>query len=84
MTYEVSYASGALKEVKKLSPDTRVRVLKAIIKLSTDPRFGDCRQMVGMTSWRMRVGDYRVIYDIHDEKLVILIIKVQHRREVYR
>jgi mRNA interferase RelE/StbE len=40
--------------------------------------------MVGSQSWRLRVGDYRVIYDIADGKLVILIIRIRHRREAYR
>jgi mRNA interferase RelE/StbE len=84
MTYEVEFAKSAQKEMRKLTPATATRVAAAIGQLCHSPRKGSVRPMVGSTSWRLRVGDYRVIYDIHDKKLVILVIKIKHRREVYR
>lgn len=83
-TYAVEFTKSAQKELKKLPVDIRLRIAKAIHVLSNDPRKGSVRPMVGGKSWRLRVGDYRVIYDIQDGKLVVLIIRVRHRRDVYK
>ncbi|HEY1645100.1 MAG TPA: type II toxin-antitoxin system RelE/ParE family toxin [Candidatus Saccharimonadales bacterium] len=82
--FEVEFKKSALKELKKLPKQSGVRILKAIDKLSLNPRAGNVRGMVGVKSWRLKVGDYRVIYDINDQKLTILIIRVRHRKDVYR
>lgn len=82
--YEVEFVKSAQKELNKLPRQISLRIAKAIYKLSADPRKGNVRPMVGTKSWRLRVGDYRVIYDISDKKLVILIIRVRHRKEIYR
>ena len=84
ISYEVEFKLSALKELKKLPKQIAIRIVKAIDKLSLDPLLGDVRRMVGSTSWRLRIGDYRVIYDINDRKLIILIIRVRHRKDVYR
>ena len=84
MTYEVEFSKSAQKEFKKIDPTIRLRIGKAIHALGSDPRNGNVRPMVGTKSWRLRVGEYRVVYDISDQKLTVLIIKVKHRREVYR
>lgn len=83
-TYEVSFVKSAQKELSKLPQQIGLRIAKAIYRLSTDPRKGNVRPMVGTKSWRLRVGDYRVVYDIIDRKLVILVIRVRHRKEIYR
>lgn len=82
--YEVEFAASARRELNKLPRQTNLRIAKAVYKLSLDPRKGNVRPMVGVKSWRLRVGDYRVVYDILDKKLVILIIKISHRRDTYR
>ncbi len=82
--YEVEFVKSAQKELNKLPPQIRLLIAKAIYELSSDPRRGNVRPMVGTKSWRLRVGDYRVVYDISDKKLTILIIRVRHRKEVYR
>ena len=84
MTYEVKFTRSSLKELKRLPKQTSLRLTKAIYRLSEDPRKGSVRPMVGSESWRLRVGDYRVIYDIEDKVLQILIIRVRHRKDVYR
>jgi len=83
-TYEVRFTRSAQKELKKLGKDGQLRVLKAIKALSKNPKKGDVRPMVGSTAWRLRVGDYRIIYDINNKEIVILILKVGHRKDVYR
>jgi len=84
MTYAIEFSKSAQKEFSKLSPQVRLRIAKAIYKLGNDPKKGNVRPMIGSKSWRLRAGDYRVIYDILDQKLVILIIKVGHRKDIYR
>lgn len=82
--YEVEFVKSTQKELKKLPPGISLRIVKAIYSLSKNPRKGNVRPMVGTKSWRLRVGDYRVIYDIQDNRLVILIIRIRHRKEVYK
>lgn len=82
--YEVEFKRSALKELKKLPKEITLRISKAIDKLSLNPRAGNVRPMIGSTSWRLKAGDYRVIYDINDNKLVILVIRIRHRKDVYR
>ena len=83
-TYAVKYAKSALKELKKIDRKQQVKIIRVIQKLGENPRAGNVRPMVGVSSWRLRVGDYRVIYDILDRELVVQIIRVCHRRGVYR
>lgn len=54
-----------------------------IVELGEVPRPPGCKKMKGDDSWRIRVGDYRVIYDIVDARLVVLVLKVDHRKQVY-
>ena len=83
-TYAVEFTKSAQKELQKLPRQVSKPIAKAIYKLSTDPRKGNVRPMVGVKSWRLKVGDYRVIYDILDKEVHILIIRIRHRKDVYR
>lgn len=58
--------------------------MRAILGLASNPRSGNVRPMVGMTAWRLRVGEYRVIYDISDKKLTVLVLKIGARKDIYR
>jgi len=82
--YAVEFTKSAQKELNKLPNQIRLRIAKAVYKLSLEPRKGNVRPMVGSKSWRLRVGDFRIIYDIYDNKLIVLIIRVRHRKNVYR
>ena len=83
-TYVVEFTKSAQKELQKLPKQVSIRVAKAIYKLTIDPRKGNVRPMVGVKSWRLKVGDYRVIYDILDKEVHVLIIRVRQRKDVYR
>lgn len=83
-SYEIEFVKSAQKELSKLPQHISLRIAKAIYKLSVDPRKGNVRPMVGSTSWRLRVGDYRVVYDIVDKRLTVLVIRIRHRKDVYR
>jgi mRNA interferase RelE/StbE len=58
--------------------------MQAIGQLADNPRPVGCKKLKGMSAWRIRVGDYRVVYEIHDDVLVVLVVRVAHRREVYK
>ena len=84
MTYDVEIAPAAERQLRKLDPSGRRRVQGAIDLLADDPRPPAARQLVGGAGeWRVRTGDFRIIYEIHDQRLVVLVIKVGHRRDVY-
>lgn len=84
-TYAVEYDPKALKELTKLDKPVARRIIKAVDALSADPRPAGTRPLVGYPNlWRMRVGDYRVIYTIKDAVLVVLALRVAHRSAVYR
>lgn len=84
MIYGVEFTKSAAKELSKLQPQLSIRILRALNTLRRDPRKGSVRPMVGSTSWRLRVGDYRIIYDILDRKLVVLVLRIRHRRDAYK
>ena len=84
MTYEVRLAPAAVRQVRTLDPPGRRRVQAAIDLSAEEPRPPEARQLVGGAGeWRVRTGDFRIIYDIRDGELLVLVIKVGHRRDVY-
>ena len=84
MTYEVRLAPAAVRQLRKLDPPGRRRVQAAIDLLAEDPRPPGARPLVGGAGeWRVRTGDFRIIYDIRDGELLVLVLKVGHRRDVY-
>ena len=75
----------ALKELAKLDKPITRRILKAVDALSLDPRPSGARALVGYPDlWRIRIGDYRLIYTIKDAALVVLVLRVAHRSTGYR
>jgi mRNA interferase RelE/StbE len=85
MTYRIEIQRDAKKELAALDKPVRERVLRAIRALADDPRPAGCKKLVGLErAWRVRVGSYRIVYEITDETLLVLVIAVAHRREVYR
>lgn len=84
MIYVVKISEYARKQLKKLNKQESQRIVIAIGRLRTAPRAGSVKKLTGSSSWRLRVGDYRVVYDIYDDVLVVLVVKVAHRKEVYR
>ncbi|MHB1234409.1 MAG: type II toxin-antitoxin system RelE family toxin [Microbacteriaceae bacterium] len=84
-SFAVEYDPKALKELVKLDKPVARRIVKAIDALSADPRPSGSRPLVGYPAlWRIRVGEYRVIYTIMDAELVVLALRVAHRSSVYR
>lgn len=85
MKYEIAYTQSALKALRKFDRGIARRILAAIDALASDPRPHGCRQLKGGSGeMRIRVGDYRVIYDVNDGEVVILVLAIGHRSKVYR
>ncbi len=85
MQYSISYVPSAAKVIRKLDKPTARRLLEAIEGLASDPRPPGCIQLKGGGGeFRIRVGDYRLVYDVKDDQLVVLVLRVGHRRDVYR
>jgi len=85
MTYTIEISTSAAKAVNKLEAANRLRIAGAIELLSVDPRPPGAKMLRGgeQGRWRVRVGDYRVVYAIEDDRLLVLVLRVAHRREVY-
>ena len=85
MTYSVFVAPAAVRRLRKLDGSARRRIEGVIALLAQDPRPPSAVMLVGRANtWRVRTGDYRVIYEIDDGVLTVLVVAVGHRREVYR
>ena len=84
MRYRVILPKSVQKALDRLPDEVVKRVLARLAQLETDPRPADVKKLKGREAWRIRVGDYRVIYEIHDRQLQILVITVGHHREIYR
>jgi mRNA interferase RelE/StbE len=82
--YQITFRSSAVKELRKLPADHRKGVSSAIDSLAHEPRPKGVKKMAGVHAWRLRVGVYRVVYSIEDKRLIIEVIRIGHRREVYR
>lgn len=85
MTYQIQFSNGAAKQIKKLPADIKERIDKKILDLAIEPRPNGVKKLQGDdNSYRIRVGDYRIIYEIEDDILLVTVIKIKHRNEVYR
>jgi len=84
MSYTISILRRAQKELERLPFDAYERVRDTIRALGSEPRPPGCRKLTGREGWRIRAGNYRVIYEIDDEGRNVIIQHVGHRRDVYR
>ena len=82
MTYQVIWSEGAARELAKLERSVARRILERVEGLRTDPKRG-LRRLVGVPYYRLRVGDYRVIVELLEDRLLVLVLKVGHRRSIY-
>ena len=83
MTYLVQFTAGAVRQIKRIPRPVQSRVLDAIADLGGQPRPRGSRKIAGEeVAWRIRVSDYRVIYEILDTSLTVTVVRAGHRREV--
>ena len=84
MKFKVILPKSVQKELNRLPDEIKNRILARLALLETNPRPPDVKKLKGRDAWRIRAGDYRIIYEIHDQVLQIIVIAIGHRREVYR
>lgn len=85
MNYTIKYRPSAAKAIRKLDRPVARRLLERIEALAEDPMPAGCVQLRGDGGeFRVRVGDYWAIYEVHSEEIVVLVLRVGHRREIYR
>lgn len=72
------------KDLRRIPNKDLKRILKRIESLSADPRPPGCEKLSAQERYRVRQGVYRILYEIHDRHLVVVVVKIGHRREVYR
>ena len=86
MTYRIELAPTAKRDLKKFSPGAVLkRIRDAIDDLANEPRPDGVAKLQGADDlWRIRVGDYRIVYSINDGKLLVLVVRLGHRREIYK
>ena len=83
--YRIEVSATAEKQIRKLARSDQIRVLRAIQALSKEPRPPGTRKLRGYADvFRVRIGTYRIIYSLEQDRLLIIILKVGHRRDVYR
>jgi len=83
MTYAVSILRRAQRELGRLPSPAFERACQAIRALSDDPRPPGCRKLIARDGWRIRVGDYRIIYRVDDDARAVLVLHIGHRRDIY-
>lgn len=83
--YSIVIGRSAEKDMNRLTDDVHARVSEAILRLQTNPRPAGSKKLAGTAvGWRLRVGDYRVLYDIADAVRIVRVYRVRHRKDVYR
>ncbi len=83
--YEILLASQAERDLKRLAAQEFHRIIPEIKALADMPRPAGCRKLVGSRSdYRIRIGDYRVIYEVDDKDNKVRIMRIRHRRDIYR
>jgi len=83
VNYKIEIKKSATKEIARLPKNILKRVIIKIQSLSNEPRPSGCKKLTADEKYRVRVGDYRVLYSIEDSKLVVYVVKVGHRKKVY-
>ncbi len=85
MTYQVASTPSAARQLRKLDPPTRRRIQAVLDLLADQPRPPAATQLLGGAGeWRVRTGDHRIVYEIVDNEILVLVLRLGHRREVYQ
>lgn len=83
-SYRLAFRKSVSKDLRPIPKDDVARILKRIEALAEDPRPPGCEKLSGRERYRVRQGAYRILYEIRDRELLVTVVKVGHRREVYR
>ncbi len=82
--YKIEIKKSAIKELNNLPKNDLKRIIQKIQNLSDNPRPSDCKKLTSEEKYRIRSGNYRILYLIEDDLLIIYVVKIGHRRDVYR
>jgi mRNA interferase RelE/StbE len=82
--YRLTFRASVAKDLRPLSKKDVARILRRFDQLAENPRGPGCEKLSGQNRYRIRQGDYRIVYEIRDDVLVVVVVRVGHRREVYR
>jgi mRNA interferase RelE/StbE len=83
-SYELVFRKSVAKDLRRVPKADVRRILERIRALADDPRPPGCERLSGLERYRLRQGVYRIVYEVQDRKLAVLVVKVGHRRDVYR
>jgi mRNA interferase RelE/StbE len=83
-SYRLAFKSSVARDLRAIPNADVARLLARIQALAENPRPPGCEKLSGRPRYRIRQGVYRIVYEIQDEQLVVLVVKVGHRRDVYR
>ena len=84
MKYKLFIERAAQKGLSKISHQEQNRIIAAIQNLTDNPRPSNAKKLTGRDAWRMRLGNYRVIYEIQDDTPIVLVVHIGHRKDIYR
>lgn len=84
MSYSIEILRVAQKQLAKIDRASQQRIIDGIRGLADDPRPSGCKKLSGRPAWRIRIGPYRVIYEVHDDRLLVLVVTIGDRKDVYR
>lgn len=82
--YRIEIKRSAAKELQKIRQKDRERIIERIRALSGDPRPPQAKKLSGEEKYRVRQGDYRILYQVHDEIVTVVVVRIAHRREAYK
>lgn len=82
--YEIEFRRSVEKELSKIPKQDQIRILKKTLALASNPRPPYSQKLSGQERYRIRQGIYRIVYEIYDDRLVIVIVRIAHRKDVYK
>ena len=82
--YNIYFRKSVAKELSKLPNPTLQKVIKRIEALAIDPRPVGCEKLTGQEFYRIRQGNYRIVYSIQDNELTVWVVKISHRKDIYK
>ena len=82
--YELIFKKSVAKDLRPLPKQDVKRILQRIRELASNPRPVGCEKLSGQERYRVRQGVYRIVYEIEDRRLIVMVVKIGHRREIYR
>jgi mRNA interferase RelE/StbE len=83
-SYELVFRKSVAKDLRRIPNADVARILDRIRALADDPRPSGCEKLSGLERYRVRQGVYRIVYEVLDQRLIVLVVKIGHRRDIYR